>query len=197
MSNLQLQDRSPGSPKAGTKRRASSPPRDLADREDRSSVSSASGQSDVVNRRLVHQLPNRGSPISRFHPNHSSLSSASSLGPRHNSFGSSLGVSSVPSSATSYASGRVSPSGLSPSIDLDFRQCASQAGLKPLNSGSATPHHSRNPSECAPHAATCQSPESAPHSRNSSVSQLSGVYFCECCPKKPRKFDSEDDLRYD
>ena len=75
LSNLNIQDRSPGSPKAGSKRRASSPPRD---REDRSSVSSASGHSEIYHRRSMQQLP-KGSLASRVQ--HSSLSSASSFGP--------------------------------------------------------------------------------------------------------------------
>lgn len=113
MSNLHIHDRSPGSPRSGSKRRASSPPRE---REDRSSLSSASGHSELYHRRSMQQLPHRTSPVSRFHPNHSSVSSASSFGPRHGSLGSSLSIPSVPSSATSYASGRISPGGASPPL---------------------------------------------------------------------------------
>jgi hypothetical protein len=31
---------------------------------------------------------------------------------------------------------------------------------------------------------------------NSMVTRIPGAYICECCPKKPKKFDSEDELRY-
>lgn len=191
MSNLNLQDRSPGSPKAGSKRRASSPPRD---REDRSSVSSASGHSEIYHRRSMQQLPTRTSPVSRFHQ--SSLSSASSYGPRHGSLGSSLGVSSVPSSATSYASGRVSPGGVSPGGDTELRSAASYSSNQSINPSPNMAQHQRTFSESTQGGTRKQSTDSTPHSRNGSVSQAQGVYMCECCPKKPKKFDTEDELRY-
>lgn len=190
MSNLNIHDRSPGSPKAGSKRRASSPPRD---RDDRSSVSSLSGHSEIYHRRSMQQLPNRSSPVSRYHPNHSSLSSASSLGPRHGSLGSSFGLASVPSSATSYASGRVSPS---TAIDSDFRNGLPPAASKAVNPSSVIPQHQRTLSESTQGGARHQPSDSASHSRNSSISQIQGMQICECCPKKPKKFDTEEELRY-
>ena len=205
LSHLNIRDRSPGSAedlqlsaRAGTKRRASSPPRD-ASRGERSSVSSASGHSDLYHRRSIQQLPNRGSPVSRFHPNHSSLSSASSFGPRQNSFGSSLGVSSIPSSATSYGSGQLSPGGLSPCYDTTSEHRLSNASNVSLNSATVSlPAHQRTVSESTQSGVSSahRTPtESASHSRNGSVSQLQGIYMCECCPKKPKKFDTEDELR--
>ncbi|KAK5171268.1 uncharacterized protein LTR77_004412 [Saxophila tyrrhenica] len=192
MSNLNIHDRSPGSPKAGSKRRASSPPRE---RDDRSSISSAPGHSEVYHRRSIHQLPNRGSPISRFHPNHSSVSSASSVGVRHGSLGSSLGLSSVPSSATSYASGRLSPGALSPAIEVDARVGAPYGGNKVLNLTSPMAHHQRTLSESTQGGGTQPSIDSAAHSRHGSLSHMQGIFICECCPKKPKKFDTEDELR--
>lgn len=192
MSSLHLHDRSPGSPRAGSKRRASSPPRE---REDRSSVSSASGHSEIYHRRSMHQLPTRASPVSRFHPNHSSLSSASSYGPRNGSLGSSLGLASVPSSATSYGSGRVSPSTLSPAVDADLRIATGYGAAKVLNPSPILAHHQRTLSESAQGVARKQSTDSVPHSRSASLTQMQGIYICECCPKKPKKFDSEDELR--
>ena len=192
MSNLNIHDRSPGSPKAGSKRRASSPPRD---REERSSVSSASGHSEIYHRRSMQQLPNRSSPVSRFHPSHSSLSSTSSFGPRHGSLGSSLGIASVPSSATSYASGRVSPSAISPVADPDVRAGVPYTGNKSMNPSPNMAHHQRTFSEST-QSTRKLSTDSASHSRNGSLSQTQGIYICECCPKKPKKFDTEDELRY-
>lgn len=32
-------------------------------------------------------------------------------------------------------------------------------------------------------------------SRRNSLSHLHGLYICECCPARPKKFDTEDDLR--
>ena len=204
MSSLHIHDRSPSgysddyntSAKAGTKRRASSPPRDLYC-DERSSVGSGSGQNDY-NRRSLHQLPDRGSPVARFQPSHSSLSSASSYAPRHGSFGSSLGVPSVPSSATSYASGRASPSILSSAIDPELSRARTPSGSgQSLKPGPALtiPHHGRTLSSSTQGGAQSSGVDSAPHSRQSSLSQLQGMYICECCPKKPKKFDSEDDLR--
>lgn len=204
MGNLHIHDRSPSGfsdessngAKAGTKRRASSPPRELY-YDERSSVSSASGQSDAYNRRSLHQLPERGSPVARFQPSHSSLSSASSYAPRHGSFGSSLGIPSVPSSATSYASGRISPGMMSPAIDPELRArtpSGSGQSLKP-SPILPNPHHGRTLSSSTQGGAHSSGPDSAPHSRQSSLSQLRGMYICECCPKKPKKFDSEEELR--
>lgn len=206
MSNLNIQDRhdrSPGShnsddyARAGTKRRASSPPRDPAREGQRSSVSSASGYSEIYHRRSIQQLP-RGSPVSRFHPNHSSLSSASSYGPRHGSLGSSLGVVSVPSSATSYGSGRLSPGALSPAIDPEVRISTPYGSNKALSPHpiAAHPPHQRTLSESTQGGGQQRtSVESAAHSRNGSGPHLQGMYICECCPKKPKKFDTEEELR--
>lgn len=205
MSSLNIHDRSPSGysddytngAKTGTKRRASSPPRDLY-YDDRASVGSASGQSDAYNRRSLHQLPERGSPVARFQPSHSSLSSAASYQPRHGSFGSSLGVPSVPSSATSYTSGRVSPNTLSPAIDPELARARTPSGsgqsLKP-SPILPNPQHGRTLSSSTQGGAQSSGADSAPHSRQSSLSQLQGMYICECCPKKPKKFDTEDDLR--
>jgi hypothetical protein len=201
MRSLNIHDRSPSSTedysnaRAGTKRRASSPPREVQ-LEDRSSVSSASGQSDLYHRRSMQHLANRDSPISRFHTSQSSISSASSYGPRHGSLGSNLSIPSIPSSATSYASGRVSPSALCPGQDLESRTGAIY-GLQNLSRSPVLVSPQRTVTEKAKVAAKRTSAESAPHSRQSSLSQLSGTFLCECCPKKPKKFDSEEDLRYE
>lgn len=197
MGNLNIHDRSPcgsedASIKIGCKRRASSPPRE-GFREQRSSVSSMpSSSNEIYHRRSMQHLPNRRSPISRFHPSHSSVSSASSLGPRHGSLGSSLGVASVPSSATSYGSGRLSPSALSsPAVVLEPNTTASYASSAKILAA----NHQRTVSESV-QAGRKLSVESGVHSRHGSLSHLQGLYICECCPKKPKKFDSEEELRY-
>lgn len=193
MRDLRLHDRSPGSDvqtRTGIKRRASSPPR----QPERSSVSTASGQSEIYHRRS-QQFPR--SPVSTMHPNHSSVSSASSYAPRHNSLGSSLGMSSIPSSATSYGSGRLSPCTLSPSYDPDARMqppASNPKALRPNSAASSAPHQ-RSLSQCSQGAPSTSPGTSTPHSRNCSVSQLQGVFMCECCPKKPKKFDTEEELR--
>ncbi|KAI6871035.1 hypothetical protein KC338_g2023 [Hortaea werneckii] len=190
MGNLHIQDRSPSGSedanvKAGTKRRASSPPREGL-REERFSVSSTLGHSDLYHRRSMQQLPNRGSPLSRFHPSQSSVSSASSYGPRHGSLGSSLGIASVPSSATSYGSGRLSPNGLSPAMECGNTAYASARVL--------AANHQRTLSENA-QVDRRLSADSNAQSRRASASHMQGVYICECCPKKPKKFETEEELR--
>ncbi|OQO02863.1 hypothetical protein B0A48_11146 [Cryoendolithus antarcticus] len=208
MSGLVLHDRSPSGSddyangKAGVKRRASSPPRDLQYIE-RTSVSSASGapHNDLYHRRSMQsmqQLPNRGSPVSRYHPNHGSLSSASSWGPRHGSLGSSLSIPSIPSSATSYASGRLSPGGLSPAIDPELRSLTPISATRDMNisPGTAAVYHQRHVSAENGHAKLQRAVADTEQSPRQPLSpQSQGAFMCECCPKKPKKFDSEDDLR--
>jgi hypothetical protein len=191
MSNLNLHERSPSGSddsrlRAGSKRRACSPPHDAL-REDRSSVSSASGQHDLYHRRSMQQLQTRGSPVSRFHPNHASVSSTSSFAPRQGSLGSSLGISSIPSSATSYGSGRLSPSGLSPALEQSLSM---PYGGVPAQ---ATDHQRNLPDSTQPPRRP--STESIDHTQQGSMSHLHAIYICECCPKKPKKFDTEEELR--
>lgn len=189
--NLNLHDRSPSGsedlleePRAGAKRRASSPPRE-GSRGERSSLSSASGTSEIYHRRSTQHLPNRGSPISRHHPSHSSVSSASSIAPRHGSLGSSLGMSSIPSSATSYGSGRLSPGARSP-----IAESAICGVPQPVASGS-TKQHLSDTSPPTPKTA-----DSASQLQQGNMSHSPGGHLCECCPKKPRKFNTSDELRY-
>lgn len=198
MRDLHIQDRydrSSGSDaRAGQKRRASSPPRDLT-REDRSSVSSTSAHSEIIHRRSIQQLP-RASPVSRFHPNHSPVSSASSYGPRHGSLGSSLTGLSIPSSAaTSYASGRISPNGLSRA----FESTETRLNVQPHSTKEFSPNaavssvpHQRTLSQSSQNVQQQKSGESAHQSQKPTATHL---HICECCPKKPKKFDAEEDLR--
>jgi hypothetical protein len=183
--------------KSGTKRRASSPPRDLS-RDDRTIIDNLSPKHDASKRQPLHQLPLRESLSSRFHPNHSSLSSASSSA-RHGSLGSSLGMASIPSSTTSFASGQLSPGGSSPSYDDENRMDTIYSRAPTAKSASATQarQHQRGGSIASTSGPASAQSESSPHSRNSSVNQLSGAtYVCECCPKKPKKFDTAEELRY-
>ncbi|EMC97570.1 hypothetical protein BAUCODRAFT_122004 [Baudoinia panamericana UAMH 10762] len=197
MMSLNIHDRSPSGSddmdsRAGTKRRAPSSPRE-GERGERSSVSSASGQNDLYHRRSIQQLPNRDSPVSRFHPNHSSVSSASSHGPRQGSLGSSLGLASIPSSATSYGSSdRLSPNPVSPPADPGFRLGT------PYATASAKPTpttHQRTVSESTQGDGRTSPSDSMSHSRTGSLTQLPAGFMCECCPKKPKKFDNQEELR--
>jgi hypothetical protein len=196
--------RQPFSKQQGLKRRALSPPPEAA-RDDKAPGNSASQASDL------HQRPGTGhpyprSPNPRFHPNHGSVSSTSSAGPRNGSYASSVGLSAAGSSMTSISSiDKPSPGGASPPSDFD------------PNQDPAYVHQaSRNPPSLPTHVVTSRSPlsQNPPESRSATVARamsaqsmvngnrsgstprIGGAYMCECCPKKPKKFESEEELRY-
>lgn len=185
--------------KAGQKRRASSPPSE-AGREDRPTpAAGGSNANDLYHRRSAQMLVSRNSPVSRFQVAHGSLSSASSLSQRTASFASSYGFSAA-SSVTSYGGEqRLSPSALSPAeAELGpVSPYAASRSLNPSPRGSLSrQHHQRGLSENEHPQLRKMSTDSMLPSRQGSVSnRLPGAYICECCPKKPKKFDSEEELR--
>lgn len=203
MRDLNINDRSPAGseeyqtgPKGGLKRRASSPPSEAA-REDRPT---GGGNVDLYHRRSAQMLVSRNSPASRFPAAQGSLSSVSSLGQRTASFASSYGFSAA-SSMSSYSEQRMSPSALSPSAETELAPVSPYAASRSLNpsprgSLSRPPHHQRGLSENEHPQIRKMSTDSILQSRQNSVtSRLPGAYICECCPKKPKKFDSEEELR--
>jgi hypothetical protein len=204
MRELNINDRSPAEseeyqlgPKGGLKRRASSPPSEAA-RKDRPSTS---GNTELYHRRSAQMLVNRNCAASRFQAGQGSLSSASSMGQRTGSIGSSFGFSTAASSMTSYGGDqRLSPKALSPLGETDSGPASPYAASRSLNpsprSSLSRPLHQRGPSESDQPQIQKMSTESALHPRhNSVVSRIPGAYICECCPKKPKKFDSEEELR--
>ena len=221
MKELNINDRSPATSdeqhiaaRAGTKRRASSPHLESA-REERNSVSSAPGSNDLYTRRSLQQLPSRNSPVPKHMPNHGSVSSASSYGPRNGSMASSYGLS-VASSATSYTSGRLSPGALSPAIDPELATMSYTTGKSLGPSPGPPPSMISQPQPPVHESAPAVAPQ---QSRQNSVSNATldgmckavpnvgttdvlngvpnahGMLMCECCPKKPRKFNSQEELR--
>jgi len=187
---------------AGMKRRASSPQRALV-REQRSSIGSVASAADIYHRRSLQHFPNMSGTNSRSRlPPYGSVSSNSSSAPRTSSLSSSYGPS-IASSVTSLASGRISPNcALSPVIDPGL----AAAGLYP---GSKSSEASPRPSMASlslhrpdsPNAQQTQQniktlPNEPTFSLTSSNSIEPGMYICDCCPKKPRKFATEEDLRY-
>lgn len=201
MRDLNINDRSSEEyqtgPRAGLKRRASSPPSDAA-RDDRPT---ASGHTDLYHRRSAQMLVSRNSPASRYPAHQGSLSSASSLSQRTASYASSYGFSAA-SSLTSYGGDqRLSPSALSPSAEAELGPVSPYAASRSLNpsprASLSRPHHQRGFSENEPPQLRKMSTDNLLHSRQNSVSgRLPGAYICECCPKKPKKFDNEEELRY-
>ena len=216
MRELNINERSPAGsdeyhtgPNGGLKRRASSPPSEAA-REDRPT---GGGHSDLYHRRSAQMLVSRNPPPTttlspRFPTLHGptaqgSLSSVSSLSQRTASFASSFGFSAA-SSLTSYSGDqRLSPSALSPSAEAELGPVSPYAASRSLNpsprgSLSRPHHHQRGLSESDHgHGVRKMSTDSMLQSRqNSIVGRIVGAYICECCPKKPKKFDSEEELRY-
>lgn len=171
------------------KRRASSPP------VEEPIIRQVSSQSDLLRRR---EGVSRNSPAPRLsvNPPHGSISSVSS-GDRSGSFGA---LSTATSMTSSLSFGRRSPVGLSP------------AGLSPTDVASS-PFATPNSLTMSPR--TTIVPRTGPHQRAPSdarnvvsprklteptvrtgggVGKIQGFYMCDCCPKKPKKFDTRDEL---
>jgi hypothetical protein len=173
---------------AGQKRRASSPPGD-----DGPSLHTVGSQSDLYRRR---ESASRMSPSPRYHSTSGSVSSTTS-GPRSNSYASSLSIGG--SSITSMGSyGRLSPGGISPvPTDGSDSPYVTSVSLDPSPRGALSrPTHSRTLSETRPIMTSRKLSDSMIHTQHSSGPKIQGVFICECCPKKPKKFDSQDELRY-
>jgi hypothetical protein len=179
---------SPGAT-AGQKRRASSPPG-----EDGPSLHTVGSASDLFRRR---ESASRTSPGPRFHSSSGSVSSTAS-GPRCNSYASttlSIGASSI-TSMNSY--GRLSPGGLSPvPTDGSDSPYVTSLSLNPSPRGDLSrTNHNRNFSETRPIMTSRKLSDSIGHSKHNSTPKMQGVFICECCPKKPKKFDCQEDLKY-
>jgi len=198
MRDLHIHDRSPSGSEeqGGKKRRADSPPVEAA-REDRERVPTG-GPNDLYRRRSQQMLASRNSPISRFQGGYGSVSSTSSLGQRTGSLASSWNLS-IGSSVTSYSGERLSPGAMSPSVEAEFGPVspyATNRSLNPSPRGSLSKNqHQRHLSENERPQSRKMSADGQNHSRQSSISKIQGLFICECCPKKPKKFDSEDELR--
>ncbi|KAI2936753.1 hypothetical protein CBS147321_8324 [Aspergillus niger] len=183
--------------KPGTKRRASSPPREPIN-GDRHVLNVATSNGDLSQRRTSgHPFGNSLSVNVPYAPSHGSLSAASSLSLRTSGSYSSAAFSLGASSMTSYDR---SPGGLSPNSDLDtFHDKSILNPSSPVNlPGSSI---SRNP----PSTGTLE-PSSVDTARKVSMQtslalpkpagpKMGGLYICDCCPKKPKKFDSPEELR--
>ncbi|KAK5744100.1 hypothetical protein LTS12_023601 [Elasticomyces elasticus] len=169
--------------KSGTKRRASSPPRE-ATREQRVSVCSGSGQNEVLHGPAhPSQLP------PRFQPNHSSISLGPLAGPRHGSLESSLGTASIPSSVTSYGSPRLSLGAAALALDP-----AHQLGTPNKSTRLSRATHQGSLSVNT-QVGRKPSIDSMSPSQHGSVSHGQGSFARNCCLKKPRKFNIQTDLR--
>lgn len=204
MRQLRIDDRtppgseghSPGS-KLGVKRK----PSREALRDDKAPLQAANLSNDLHHRRASgHLCPTRASPVHRFQPAHGSVSSTSSASIRNGSYASSAGLSAGGSSMTSMSSyDRLSSGGISPSSELDLGHDSpymTSVNLDPSPRSSLSKSHQRSLSESkqpGPASARKMSGDAANVSRHG-ASKLQGVFICECCPKKPKRFDSEEEL---
>ena len=177
---------SPGST-AGQKRRASSPPGDEGH-----SLHTVGSASDLYRRR---ESASRTSPAPRFHSNSGSVSSTASA-PRSNSYVSALsaGASSM-TSLNSYE--RLSPGGISPGAsDMSDSPYVTSLSLNPSPHGSLSrANHNRTISETRPLMTSRKFSDGMSHAKHNGAPKMQGVFMCECCPKKPKKFDSQEELK--
>lgn len=168
----------------GHKRRAASPP---------AGDSLLHGVSSDIRRR---ELGSRGSPTPRLTvmPQASSLSSMSSAAiSRSNSYISTMSI--PPSSVTTATSfGRRSPGAASPGA-VSPTSCNS-----PYTTPASLNHSPRNSvsGRGNTHGRTISgtSPRKLADIQKPAGSKVQPVLMCECCPKKPKKFDTAEELRY-
>ncbi|PYI22078.1 hypothetical protein BO86DRAFT_233226 [Aspergillus japonicus CBS 114.51] len=188
---------SDASKSSGLKRRASSPPREpMGDDRHRLHIITSNG--DLTQRRTSGQpYTNNLTVNSGYVAGHGSHSAASSLSIRTTGSYSSAGLSVGGSSMTSYDR---SPGGLSPKSDLDtFHD-------KSIMNPTSPAHMVAPPVARVIQGPSIIEPSSVETARKMSLQtnhaapkptgpKLGGLYICDCCPKKPKKFDSPEELR--
>lgn len=175
------------SSKQGMKRRARSPPDVSRDDKSPSRGTPSEPSQKLGAGSYTH------SPISRYQqPKHGSVSSTSSS-VRHNSYASSIALSIAGSSMTSISSfDRLSP--------LDPSQPAYITSTLPVSSPATSIAPSRNLPTQTPLDAHSpirkMSLQSAVNeTRLPPATRIGNYFMCDCCPKKPKKFDTEEELR--
>lgn len=188
---------------SGMKRGASSPPPE-ASRGDKVPLHALGASSDLYQRNAPSNLAtnHRGSPINLYAQPQSALSSTSSQGLRNGSFASSAALSVGDSSMTSISSHeRHSPRGVSPSSEhhLNIKNEGPYYNQQPMPPSPQDPFshaHQRNPSDANPTAAIARKMSSDPPAqRKPSAPSLQAHHICSCCPKKPKKFDTLEELQ--
>lgn len=186
--NSRGEGHSPSSATAGQKRRASSPPRDNG-----LHLRTVGSAGDLARRR---ESGSRSTPSPRFHSTSTSVSSTTSL-PR-NSFSSTLSVAA--SSATSMNSysrlthGSNIPTPMDISTDMSYNGSMS-LNPSPRGSISARSAHQRAMSDNRPVTNARKMSEPYGHAKHNSAPSRQGTFICDCCPKKPKKFDTQEELK--
>ncbi|EAW10174.1 putative C2H2 finger domain protein [Aspergillus clavatus NRRL 1] len=184
--------------KSGIKRRASSPPREPMN-EDRHALHVTTSNGDLSQRRTSgHPFTNNLSVNGTFSPSRGSLSAASSLSLRTSGSYSSATISLGESSMTSISTyDRPSPGGLSPNSDFEaFHDkspvVSTSSGALPPRMDARTMQASNASSGNGGRRLSSQTTLSVP---KPAAPKMGGLYICDCCPKKPKKFDSPTELR--
>ncbi|KAL4755236.1 hypothetical protein BDW72DRAFT_200252 [Aspergillus terricola var. indicus] len=184
--------------RSGTKRRASSPPREPIG-NDKHALHTTTSNGDLSQRRTTgHPFTNNLSVNSGYTHSYGSLSAASSVSMRTTASYSSA-APSIGSSITTASTYDRSPTGLSPKSDLDaFHEKptinpGSTAGLSAQLVAQTTQDNGLDSSSSNP--SRKMSFQTNLNVSNPSTAKIGGLYICDCCPKKPKKFDSPEELR--
>ena len=191
LSDSQEQQMGRRSSKQGMKRRAGSPPSDVA--RDEKSPSRGSTSAEPFPPKLYTTAPGR-SPVSRYYqPKHGSVSStASSV--RHNSYASSVALSIAGSSMTSISSferqSPLDPASQAPYITSAPPICSPATLIAPSRIQTAP-----SPLDTKPLVRKLSTHVVMTDSRLPPATRVGNYFLCDCCPKKPKKFDREDELR--
>lgn len=170
---------------AGQKRRASSPP------VDGPTLHTVGSATDLYRRR---ESAARASPGPPYQINTGLVGSMTSA-PRNNSYTSTMSLSA--GSINSLSSfGRLSPGGLSPNTEGSDSPYVNHMSLtsSPRGSISRQGGHQRGPSDTRP-TTTRRPSENSSGMKLSTMPRMHGPFLCECCPKKPKKFDSQEELK--
>lgn len=183
MAGLSLADRSPPSSdyqltKTGQKRRANSPPAPQA-----GSMQAPKSQDEAWRRSFAELQAGRPPLAQRYNPGQSQspMSSVASLGVPGSYLSSFSQISQPSTAATSYAS--------------SFMPGSYQPAGGGLQSPSSVPQYQVQAGAQPPATAGQGLPAVGQRKGGNGLMRGTGVWICDCCPKKPRKFDTEQDLR--
>lgn len=190
----------PDPSRQGMKRRASSPPREPVS-DDRHTLHVATSNGDLSQRRLSgHPFTNTLAVNPTYATSQRTLSAASSLSIRTSgSYSSTLSIGG--SSMTSLSPyDRPSPGGLSPNSDLDtFHEKSILNPSSPVALAQPALIRLPGPASLEPPAtdATGKMPAHMTliNVLKPAAPKIGGLFICDCCPKKPKKFENPDDLR--
>lgn len=192
----------------GMKRKQSqSPPPDLSGAHAANAqLLAAAGMNIDLYRNNSQHPAQRLSPVHHFSQTQGSISSQSSAGPRNNSHASSAGLS-VGSSITSLD--QHSPGTISPSSEQQTQHYQQQNGQDSpyvtslaTNQGPSDTHsqsqqqYPQAPLDTSSDPSVDSKPQiSQGQRRNTGPNMQSNAYICACCPKKPKKFETAQELR--